>query len=131
MQRGYRKQDIPILKREDKKEYLRQYRQKNKERISQYNKETYVRRNLLPHRKNKEEIIRYKGGKCQRCNILFDGTNAAIFDLHHPDPSSKEKNISSNPLSTHREKVDRCILVCKNCHTLIHYQLTNEKYGIK
>ncbi|WP_153015950.1 hypothetical protein [Methanofollis ethanolicus] len=131
MQGSNRKQNLPISSMEDKKEYLRLYRQKNKERIRQYNKETYVRRNLLPHRKNKEEIIKYKGGKCQKCGVSFDGTNAAIFDLHHPDPDTKEKNISSNPLSTHREEVDRCILVCRNCHALLHYQLTNEKYGLQ
>jgi len=131
VQRNNKKQNIPISSTEDRKEYDRQYRQKNNEKIRQYNQETYARRNLLPQRKNREEIITYKGGKCQKCGISFDGTNAAIFDLHHTDPASKEKTISGSTLSTHRDEIDRCILLCKNCHALIHYALTDEKFGLR
>lgn len=76
------------------------------------------------HRKsNKEELIAYKGGKCEIC-----GYNKCIaaLDFHHIDPSKKDFGISATNIYKNiealKKEADKCILVCANCHRELHYQ---------
>ena len=73
--------------------------------------------------KNKERAVDYKGGKCDRC-----GYNKCIIALefHHTDPKEKDFHISSNMNKSWdkvKKELDKCILVCSNCHREIHYGL--------
>ena len=75
----------------------------------------------------KEKLVEYKGGKCEVC-----GYNKCIeaLEFHHLDPSEKEFGVSSySSLSFDKAKkeVDKCILVCANCHREIHHALNEEK----
>lgn len=67
----------------------------------------------------KLKLIEYKGGKCVKC-----GYNKCIEALHfhHVDPKEKDFSISGKTLSFEKMKkeVDKCILVCSNCHSEIH-----------
>jgi hypothetical protein len=67
----------------------------------------------------KIKLIEYKGGKCVKC-----GYNKCIEALHfhHVDPKEKDFSISGKTLSFEKMKkeVDKCILVCSNCHSEIH-----------
>lgn len=80
-------------------------------------------RNLKNSRiKLKERLVEYKGGKCEKC-----GYNKCItaLEFHHIDPNEKDFGIGSfNVLSFDKCKreVDKCILVCANCHREIHYE---------
>ena len=78
--------------------------------------------------KMKQKAVNYLGGKCQVCG--FD-ENTACLDFHHLDPTQKEFDISKKCRSTWKNlkpELDKCILVCKNCHTMIHYtHLSKEK----
>lgn len=68
----------------------------------------------------KEQLIEYKGGKCEICG--YDNCHAAL-DFHHLDPSSKEFAISNSyckSLDVLKKEVDKCILVCANHHREIH-----------
>lgn len=76
------------------------------------------------HRKHiKEELVKYKGGKCEIC-----GYNKCInaLEFHHLDPSIKDFTISDSSkhytLDQMKKEVDKCILVCANCHREIHYK---------
>lgn len=79
---------------------------------------------------HKKELIGYKGGKCTIYGIKYNEENGAIFDFHHLNTNEKDFNITT--LLRHYSKipekiwkeVDKCILVCSNCHRLIH----NKKY---
>ena len=75
------------------------------------------------YKKTKEKLIEYKGGKCQIC-----GYNKCIsaLEFHHLDPSQKDFNISGGTKSFEKAKieVDKCVLVCSNCHREIHAGLT-------
>lgn len=70
----------------------------------------------------KEKAIEYKGGKCQKC-----GYNKCswVFDFHHLDKNKKDFTLSSY-LTLSWEKIkkelDKCIMVCANCHREIHYE---------
>lgn len=70
-------------------------------------------------RRKKEELVLYKGGKCEKC-----GYNKCIeaLEFHHLNPLEKDFTISGSNLKieTLKKEVDKCILVCANCHREIH-----------
>jgi hypothetical protein len=75
-------------------------------------------------KRKKEELVEYKGGKCNKCG--YDKCLDAL-QFHHIDPKEKDFTISRKSYSIERLKkeVDKCILVCANCHLEIHYELKN------
>jgi hypothetical protein len=72
--------------------------------------------------KFKQLCVDYKGGKCETC-----GYNKCIasLDFHHLDPSKKDFAISKVRRTTLTNEVkvelDKCILLCRNCHAELHY----------
>lgn len=72
----------------------------------------------LHKRAIKLKFIEYKGGKCQICGLV---DNPAVYDFHHTDPSKKEFKLSNQPFNDKsRKELDKCIMVCANCHRKIH-----------
>ena len=71
------------------------------------------------YKRIKEKLIKYKGGKCQICG--YDRCTSAL-EFHHIDPLQKDFTISGGTKSFENLKpeVDKCILVCSNCHREIH-----------
>jgi len=74
---------------------------------------------ILWRKRTKQKLVDYKGGKCEIC-----GYSKCIESLHfhHTNPEEKDFSISGKSLSFDRlkQEVDKCILVCSNCHTEIH-----------
>jgi len=73
--------------------------------------------------KIKERAVEYKGGKCEIC-----GYNKCMrsLDFHHLDPHEKEFGIGSRGSRSWKrvkKEVDKCILVCSNCHGEIHEEI--------
>jgi len=72
-------------------------------------------------RKIKEMAIEYKGGKCCKCS--YNRCND-VLEFHHLDPSKKDFNISQRGHSRSwvrvKKELDKCIMVCSNCHREIH-----------
>ncbi len=72
-------------------------------------------------RKIRELSIEYKGKKC-----LFCGYNKCIqaLEFHHINNSGKDFGISEKGYARSWKKVkkelDKCILVCANCHRELH-----------
>lgn len=77
-----------------------------------------------PKRDKKEWCIKAKGGKCVKCGIEYDGSNACIFDFHHVDPESKTnyegKSLATLPEAKMIEELGKCELLCSNCHRMEH-----------
>lgn len=72
-------------------------------------------------RENKRLAVEYKGGKCFKCG--YDKCQAA-FDFHHLNPKEKDldwKKMRSWKLEEIKKELDKCILVCRNCHSEIHF----------
>lgn len=71
--------------------------------------------------KIKLQAVEYKGGKCEKC-----GYNKCVgaLEFHHLDTNEKDFGISARGYTRSWEKVkaelDKCILVCANCHREIH-----------
>ena len=87
--------------------------------------------NCIPEGKNndaalirrlvKDKIVRLKGGQCACCKQYYPN---AVYDLHHTDPNQKDFNLgnkeSTVKLDVCLKEAAKCILVCANCHRMIH-----------
>lgn len=94
----------------------------NKSKDKHYCTRCYSAQRKRERRANrKQKAIDYKGGECSECGYKKD--NSAL-EFHHTDTSSKEFNISKNSLSRPWEEVqkelDKCVLLCANCHREEH-----------
>jgi hypothetical protein len=80
--------------------------------------------------KQKIKAIKYKGGCCERCGCKG---NPDIFDFHHRDIDSKEFKIGSGSTiawSKVVKELEKCDLLCANCHRETHFELKPTKYII-
>lgn len=74
-------------------------------------------RRLLLIKKARES----RGGKCEVCG--YDKCQQAL-EFHHTDPSGKEFPLTdgrSRSWERMKKEVDKCILLCANCHREYHY----------
>src|SRR5690606_19418515 len=97
----------------------------------------YNKRNIMS--KNSEEVMRAQKRKKQHAVDMFGsecsicGYNKCLeaLEFHHLDKSTKEEKPSYIIMRWSWERVkkelDKCILVCSNCHKEIH---AKEKEGI-
>lgn len=78
--------------------------------------------NLNRQKLFKMKCVEYKGGKCEIC-----GYNSSLeaLEFHHTDKSDKNFSISkkkSCSLKTVKEELDKCKLICSNCHREEHFK---------
>lgn len=77
----------------------------------------------------KHQLILYKGGKCQRCG--YNKCEGALH-FHHIDSQTKDFEISNmynNSIYSMEllyKEVDKCELLCANCHAEEHFKNNNE-----
>jgi predicted HNH restriction endonuclease len=76
--------------------------------------------------KNKEKLkerrkiaIQLKGNKCFRC--LQENLPIYAFEFHHRDPKEKEKQALTGSDKKFFKELEKCELVCANCHRIIHH----------
>lgn len=68
----------------------------------------------------KKKAVEYKGGKCQICG--YDKCSAAL-EFHHTNPDEKEFALSHQKSASFekvKEELDKCVLLCANCHREVH-----------
>jgi 5-methylcytosine-specific restriction endonuclease McrA len=86
-------------------------------------REELIRAVAKRRRKVKSMAIEYKGGKCQVCGY---NKYPGALDLHHV--GDKKFGIADKGYTRSWEKVktelDKCILVCANCHREIEAGIT-------
>jgi hypothetical protein len=98
----------------------------NKYFCKKCNLRTQLRRNK--HIQNtKRRCIEFLGGKCSVCGLKTEFIS--VYDFHHKNPDEKEKGVR-NLLGCVWEKIEKelikCILVCANCHRIIHFERDNQ-----
>jgi predicted transcriptional regulator len=75
-------------------------------------------------RKIKQMAVEYKGGRCEKCG--YDKYIGAL-EFHHLNPNEKDFSISHKGHCKSCDKVkkelDKCVLVCSNCHKEIHGEI--------
>jgi hypothetical protein len=73
----------------------------------------------------RKKAIAYAGGSCIRCGY---NKYVGALEFHHRDPSEKEQTISRlvcRKWEIVKAEVDKCDLLCANCHREVH----GERYG--
>lgn len=90
-------------------------------KVSGLCKECVVVSNKERQRNTKRLAVNYKGGECVKC-----GYNKCIgaLEFHHLDPTTKDKDYfnSRGGLTVDLKKeLDKCILICANCHREEHH----------
>ena len=71
--------------------------------------------------KRQQIVIKAKDKPCVACGIKY---HYAAMDLHHLDPSLKKDSIGNltkaGKLEEIREEIEKCVVLCANCHRLFH-----------
>lgn len=75
----------------------------------------------------KKQAVEYKGGKCIKCKY---SKSLSALEFHHLDSSKKDFSFSrckSRSFEKIKAELDKCILLCANCHREIHDELRESK----
>lgn len=73
-------------------------------------------------RQRKLDAVKYKGGKCERCG--YD-KYPDVLEFHHLDPTLKEASwneIKKWSWSKVLTELDKCSMLCANCHRETHVE---------
>lgn len=74
----------------------------------------------IKRKRLKVRAVEYAGGKCSLCGYK---KCLGALHFHHPD-NNKEFGVTSSGITraweVMRKEIDKCILVCANCHAEIH-----------
>ena len=82
-----------------------------------------IKRNDKKRKEFKSKCIEYKGGCCQECGYNKEFT---ALEFHHKNRQDKEKLISkmsSKSWEVAKIEIDKCDLLCSNCHREEHYRI--------
>lgn len=119
---------------EKRERELKRFCSKHNESYSPYKNGKYVCKKCQVEkvsecrRQIKVLAVEYKGGKCQMC-----GYNKCIaaLEFHHLDPKEKDFSLGSKgnikSFSKVKPELDKCILVCSNCHREEHDRLRKDE----
>lgn len=76
------------------------------------------------------------GGECKKCKE----NREHLLDFHHVDPNEKEGVIAEilgwngfgeNAVSKAKKELDKCVLLCSNCHRDFHFLEKNKNIDIE
>jgi hypothetical protein len=86
------------------------------------------RMNVMMRRdRHKKQLVEYFGNMCHDCKKSF---SFCCYDFHHIDSSTKLFEIASRldgKIETIMEEVNKCIMICSNCHRIRHYKENRNK----
>jgi len=80
-------------------------------------------------RENKLKAVKYKGDKCEYC---WYNKSIAALSFHHINPEEKEYypwQILDWWWDKVKKELDKCIMLCANCHMEEHERLRNLSYN--
>jgi hypothetical protein len=101
----------------------KKHRENHAKRVSEnpnYKDEINLKKRLTLQER-KKLAIEYKGGVCVDCGGKFP---PCVYDFHHLDPKEKDYNPSAASrltLKTMFKELEKCVLLCSNCHRIRHY----------
>ena len=130
---------------EEIREYNKRYRTPNSEKIREYQKLYYIQnpeRNKEWFKNNPEKVEQYNKNRKKAsvlrvlkfgeykvligCSICGYSKCPEALEFHHPNQNKELGVTSRNFLSDEGKKeIEKCILVCANCHREIHWRERN------
>jgi hypothetical protein len=75
--------------------------------------------------RQKQKAVEYLGGRCVKCGY---NKSLAALDFHHIDPLTKEwkpTRLMSYRWEIVKQELDKCELICANCHRELHEGVTD------
>ena len=120
------KEHLPITEFYSRKARSNKPYDKCKKCFNQYTTNRWIEKKI--------SSIIYKGSKCLDCELSFPNEPYVIFDFHHRDPN--EKNFDWHKLRLRSDdsiklELDKCDLLCSNCHRKRHHFLLVVPGGIE
>lgn len=98
--------------KESRYKYTKSFREKNPDYL--------VKKRL----ERKKRAVEYLGGSCKHCGLITD--EYCVYDFHHINESEKDYKpsdmMSRNKWETIQTELDKCILLCSNCHRIVHFK---------
>ena len=82
----------------------------------------------------KMKIIKYLGSKCVDCGTSENRIHWTAFQCNHRIPKEKSFSISDNKCISWaklKPELDKCDLVCANCHSRITWEQRQRKKGVQ
>lgn len=89
---------------------------KNKQDLYDYQIRRWIDRKI--------KAIEYKGGSCISCGY---SKHYSALEFHHTNPNEKDCDWNKLRLKSWDKvllELDKCILLCSNCHREIHYLIS-------
>lgn len=89
------------------------------------NPESYKKQKLKQtqsRRERKLKAIEYKSNRCEDCLQTY---HPSVYEFHHIDPTTKEKNLAHFKSASWERfvlELDKCVMLCANCHRLRHWK---------
>lgn len=78
----------------------------------------------------KKTLVDLFNGECLHCKLKSD---QSLYDFHHTDSNEKDFAISQDGHTRSLEKilkeVNKCVMLCKNCHALLHANIIVVDYS--
>lgn len=85
---------------------------------------TSINKSIRYRNRQKEKSVLYLGGKCIKCGY---SKSLAALDFHHTDPNKKDwkpSRLMSYRWEIVKAELDKCELLCANCHRELHEGVT-------
>lgn len=93
-------------------------------KLSSFCRECFNFYTVERQKERKKQAVKYKGSSCVKC-----GYNKCLSALcfHHRDPKQKEIGIHNirSGFEKMKKELDKCDLLCHNCHAEIHEEIRN------
>lgn len=86
-------------------------------------------RGVHQRKRLKLRAVEHMGGRCQRCGY---SRCAAALHFHHRNPNEKEFTFANYSRSWERlrTEIEKCELLCANCHTEVHAEIRGKSLGV-
>ena len=109
--------------------YCKKCKKSSDEKWIMENPSIWKERNKIKNQKIKNILSEFRvelGGKCIKCNE----SREHLLDFHHIEPKKKEGVIADilgwsgfgeNAIKKARNELNKCILLCSNCHRDFHF----------
>lgn len=89
-------------------------------------RESQLAKQASKKKQRKLDAIKYMGEQCADCKQKY---HPSVYEFHHLDPKTKDVNLAHFKSASWDKfvvELDKCIMLCANCHRVRHWKEKNE-----